>query len=194
MDSPGNQWQKASLAFLKTTYMTKAQVTMASRALLILQLSMDFNKPLRYVREHGTEEKNQRIRNTSKSFRHSGLEVRKSISSYWKLKRNLGTRLKPNEMNITSVCGSWLAYSEALEDRWSCACASRRLTSDRKVRKPSRRLRYCSATYSSVCYHQRASRGLLTAHTNSKAGIRHKMRTPMRIPRLNRSHFYSVPH
>ena len=67
MDSPCGQLQKASLAFLKTTYTTKAQVTMASRALLILQLAMDLNKPLRYVRERGTKEENLRIRNTFES-------------------------------------------------------------------------------------------------------------------------------
>ncbi|CAJ1953914.1 unnamed protein product [Cylindrotheca closterium] len=67
MDSPCGQLQKASMEFLKTSHTTKPQVTMASRALLILQLAMDMNKPLRHVREHGTKEDNQRIRYTFES-------------------------------------------------------------------------------------------------------------------------------
>lgn len=67
MDSPCGQLQKASLDFLKTTYTTQAQVTMASRALLIIQLAIDMNKPLRHIREHGRKEDNQRIRNTFES-------------------------------------------------------------------------------------------------------------------------------
>lgn len=67
MDSPCGQLQTASLDFLKTTHATQAQVTMASRALLIIQLAVDMNKPLRHIREHGSKEDNQRIRNTFES-------------------------------------------------------------------------------------------------------------------------------
>jgi hypothetical protein len=67
MDSPCGQLQSASMNFLKTTFDTKPEVTMGSRALLILQLAMDFNRPLRYIREQGTKEQNQRIRQTFES-------------------------------------------------------------------------------------------------------------------------------
>jgi hypothetical protein len=67
MDSPCGQLQSASMNFLRTTFDTKSQVTMGSRALLMLQLAIDFNRPLRYIREHGTKEQNQIIRQTFES-------------------------------------------------------------------------------------------------------------------------------
>lgn len=64
MDSPCGKLQLASFNFLKTTYETKPQVLMGSRALLILQLSIEFNLPLRSIKESGTKEQNQQIKET----------------------------------------------------------------------------------------------------------------------------------
>jgi hypothetical protein len=53
-----------SIKFLEATYTTKPQVVMGSRALLILNLAMDFNAPLQHIRTSGTNEQNQQIRQT----------------------------------------------------------------------------------------------------------------------------------
>eukprot|EP00980_Cylindrotheca_fusiformis_P022594 scaffold9485_cov107-Cylindrotheca_fusiformis.AAC.1 len=64
MESPCGQLHQASLSFLQQTFHSKDQAIMGSRALLILQLAMDLNRPLQYIRQHGTKEENQKIRLT----------------------------------------------------------------------------------------------------------------------------------
>ena len=62
MNAPCGRLQLASLKFLETTYITKPQVVMGSRAHLMLKLAMEFNKPLRQIKTSGTKEDNQLIR------------------------------------------------------------------------------------------------------------------------------------
>ena len=64
MDTPCGRLQMASMGFLQTTYETKPQIVMGSRAHLILKLAMDFNLPLREIKSSGTKEQNQKIRTT----------------------------------------------------------------------------------------------------------------------------------
>jgi hypothetical protein len=63
-NTPCGRLQMASMAFLETTYITKPQVVMGSRAHLLLKLAIEFNLPLREIRDSGTKEQNQKIRET----------------------------------------------------------------------------------------------------------------------------------
>jgi hypothetical protein len=64
MNTPCGRLQMASMKFLETTYTTKPQVVMGSRAHLLLKLAIEFNLPLQEIRNSGTKEQNQKIRNT----------------------------------------------------------------------------------------------------------------------------------
>jgi hypothetical protein len=64
MNTPCGRLQMASMKFLEITYITKPQIVMGSRAHLLLKLAMEFNVPLREIRESGTDEQNQNIRHT----------------------------------------------------------------------------------------------------------------------------------
>ena len=66
--TPCGRLQIASMNFLQTTYDTKPQIVMGSRAQLILELAhTEFNKPLRQIRESGSVEDNKLVRTTFQS-------------------------------------------------------------------------------------------------------------------------------
>ena len=61
-ETPCGRLQLQSMSFLETTLHTKQQMLMAARCRTLLELSIEFEAPLRHIRTHGTSEQNQRIR------------------------------------------------------------------------------------------------------------------------------------
>eukprot|EP00934_Nitzschia_sp_Nitz4_P004124 Nitzschia sp. Nitz4//scaffold63_size106090//93394//94239//NITZ4_004413-RA/size106090-processed-gene-0.155-mRNA-1//-1//CDS//3329556044//4114//frame0 len=62
--TPCGRLQMASLNFIEATMETKPQMMMAARARFLLELAMEFDTPLKEVRQNGTKEQNQKIMDT----------------------------------------------------------------------------------------------------------------------------------
>ena len=63
-DTPCGRLHTANLQFLEATFRTKPQITLGSRAALILRLAEELQQPLSTIRASGSEEQNNSIRTT----------------------------------------------------------------------------------------------------------------------------------